>query len=188
MGESPEKRISAEPSGFWIGSGGRLLKVVVVGNGITGVTAARRLRTLQPDWHITLVSGESTYHYSRPALMYIFMGHMSYDATKPFEDDFWRDQRLELLRDWVTEIDIDNKQLLFHDKDPLLYDRLLIATGAKSNKFGWPGQDLEGVQGLYNLKDLRKLYKNVEQVEHAVIVGGGLIGIELAEMLKSRHI
>lgn len=164
------------------------MKIVVVGNGITGVTAARRLRTLQPDWHITLVSGESTYHYSRPALMYIFMGHMSYDATKPFEDDFWRDQRLELLRAWVTEIDIDNKQLIFHDKDPLLYDRLLIATGAKSNKFGWPGQDLEGVQGLYNLKDLRKLYKNVEQVEHAVIVGGGLIGIELAEMLKSRHI
>ena len=44
------------------------------------------------------------------------------------------------------------------------------------------------IRDRYNLKDLRKLYKNVEQVEHAVIVGGGLIGIELAEMLKSRHI
>ncbi len=164
------------------------MHAVIIGNGVTGVTAATRLRQLQPDWKITLVSGESAYHYSRPALMYIFMGHMSYEATKPFEDRFWRDYRLDLLRDWVTGIDIDNKHLVLHGNGPLPYDRLLIATGAKSNKFGWPGQDLEGVQGLYNLKDLRQLYRNVERAKRAVIVGGGLIGIELAEMLHSRHI
>ena len=164
------------------------MHAVIIGNGVTGVTAATRLRQLQPDWKITLVSGESAYHYSRPALMYIFMGHMTYEATKPFEDRFWRDHRLDLLRDWVTGIDIDSRQLVLHRNGPLPYDRLLIATGAKSNKFGWPGQDLEGVQGLYNLKDLRQLYKNVERAKRAVIVGGGLIGIELAEMLHSRHI
>ena len=173
---------------FWIATGGGPLHAVIIGNGVTGVTAATRLRQLQPDWKITLVSGESAYHYSRPALMYIFMGHMSYEATKPFEDRFWRDYRLDLLRDWVTGIDIDNKHLVLHGNGPLPYDRLLIATGAKSNKFGWPGQDLEGVQGLYNLKDLRQLYRNVERAKRAVIVGGGLIGIELAEMLHSRHI
>lgn len=162
--------------------------VAIIGNGVTGVTAATRIRQLQPDWKITIISGESKFHYSRPALMYIFMGHMTYEATKPFEDHFWEDQRLDLLRDWVTGIDTENKQLNLHRTGTLSFDKLLIATGAKSNKFGWPGQDLEGVVGLYNLMDLRKIYDLTTDTKHAVIVGGGLIGIELAEMLHSRGI
>ena len=75
-----------------------------------------------------------------------------------------------------------------HEKDPVAFDKLLIATGSKSNKFGWPGQDLKGVQGLYSLMDLRLLYENVKGARSAVIVGGGLIGIEFAEMLHSRNI
>ena len=162
--------------------------VAIIGNGVTGVTAATRIRQLQPDWKISIISGESKYHYSRPALMYIFMGHMTYQATKPFEDRFWDDQRLDLIRDWVTEIDVENKQLKLSRTGVVDYDKLLIATGAKSNKFGWPGQDLDGVLGLYSLMDLRKLYEYTPGTKQAVIVGGGLIGIELAEMLHSCHI
>lgn len=164
------------------------MNVVIIGNGITGVSAAIRIRELQPDWKITIVSGESKYHYSRPALMYIFMGHMSYKDTKPYEDDFWENNRIDLLRDWVTGIDIKNKRLNLHRSKLMNYDKLLIATGSKPNKFGWPGQDLEGVQGFYDLMDLRKLYENIKGVKNAVIVGGGLIGIELAEMLHTRNI
>lgn len=164
------------------------LHVAIIGNGVTGVTAATRLRKKQPDWKISLISGESTHHFSRPALMYLFMGHMTYQQTKPFEDRFWIDQRLDLVRDWVTSIDYPRKTLTLHNGGPMPYDKLLIATGSKSNKFGWPGQDLAGVQGLYSLMDLRLLYENVKNTRHAVIVGGGLIGIELAEMLHSRNI
>ena len=164
------------------------MHTVIVGNGVTGVAAAIRLRERRPDWRITIVSGESTYHYSRPALMYVFMGHMTYQDTKPYEDRFWAENRLELVRDWVTEIDVDSKRLKLHRGEPLPYDRLLLATGSKSNKFGWPGQDLDGVQGLYDLMDLRRLHDTCERTERAVIVGGGLIGIELAEMLHSRGI
>ncbi len=164
------------------------MHVAIIGNGVTGVTAAMRIRQLKPDWKISIISGESKYHYSRPALMYIFMGHMTYQATKPFEDRFWDDQRLDLIRDWVTEIDVENKQLKLSRTGVMDYDKLLIATGAKSNKFGWPGQDLDGVLGLYSLMDLRKLYEYTPGTKQAVIVGGGLIGIELAEMLHSCHI
>jgi NADPH-dependent 2,4-dienoyl-CoA reductase/sulfur reductase-like enzyme len=143
---------------------------------------------MQPDWRITIISGESQYHYSRPALMYIYMGHMTYQSTKPYEDDFWPRNRIDLLRAWVTEIDTDRSRLILHKQEPLEYDKLLIATGSKSNKFGWPGQDLDGVQGFYSLQDLRNLYETTERTSHAVIVGGGLIGIELAEMLHSRNI
>ena len=68
------------------------------------------------------------------------------------------------------------------------YDRLLIASGSKSNKFGWPGQDLDGVQGLYSFQDLEAMERTTKHgISRAVIVGGGLIGIEMAEMLHSRH-
>lgn len=162
--------------------------VAIVGNGVAGVTAALRIRRRRPDWRITLVSGESRYHWSRPALMYVFMGHMRYADTKPFEDSFWREQRIDLRRGWVVAVDRDNRRLELHDGSSLGWDRLLLASGSQPNRFGWPGQDLAGVQGLYGLPDLKRLYENAQGVRDAVIVGGGLIGIELAEMLHSRNI
>ena len=162
--------------------------VAILGNGVTGITAALRLRKKQPSWRITVISGESKYHYSRPALMYVFMGHMRYKDTKPYEDSFWAQQRIDLVRDWVVRIDVEGKRLERHRGEPIAWDKLLIATGSKSNKFGWPGQDLDGVQGLWDLRDLKQLYGTCERTRHAVIVGGGLIGIELAEMVHSRGV
>ena len=68
------------------------------------------------------------------------------------------------------------------------YDKLVLATGSEPNKFGWPGQDLEGVQGMYSKQDLDNMEKYSEGLERAVIVVGGLIGIEMAEMYHTRHI
>ncbi len=164
------------------------MHAVIVGNGVTGVSAAQRLRELQPDWKISLISGESRHHYSRPALMYIYMGHMRYEDTKPYPDDYWERMRLELVRDWVVGIDVETRHLQLHRGGAMPYDRLLLATGSKPNRFGWKGQDLEGVQGLYDLMDLRSLHENTRSCQRAVIVGGGLIGIELAEMLHSQGI
>lgn len=164
------------------------MHVAILGNGVTGVSAALRLRQLRPDWRITLVSGESTHHYSRPALMYVFMGHLRYQDTKPFEDSFWGEQRLSLLRGWVTRIDLAARRLELDGQPPLAWDKLLIATGSKPNRFGWPGQDLAGVQGLWGLADLATLSESCARARQAVIVGGGLIGVELGEMLHSRGI
>lgn len=164
------------------------MHVVIVGNGIAGVTAARHLRKRDAQVRITLVSGESDHHWSRPALMYIFMGHMSYRDTKPYEDGFWAKNRIELKRAWVSAIDRPGKQLVFVGGETLVYDKLLLATGSVPNRFGWPGQDLRRVQGMYSLQDLVALERCAADISHAVLVGGGLIGIELAEMLHSRGV
>ena len=164
------------------------MHLVIIGNGITGVSAALRARELDPGCKITMISGESDFHYSRPALMYIFMGHMGYKETKPYEDSFWKDQQIDLVRGWVARIDGEAHRLELHGGGELTYDRLLIATGATPNKFGWPGQELKRVQGFYSLMDLKKLYENCEGAKRGVVVGGGLIGLELAEMLHSRGI
>lgn len=163
-------------------------EVVILGNGVAGFSAALRLRSLRPDLRITMVSGESKYPYSRPALMYMFLGHMRYRDAKPFEDGLWDEQRIELVRDWVEGIDTDQRRLKLASGETLRYDQLLLATGSKPARYGWPGQDLQGVQGLYGLADLKRLEEMVQRARRAAIVGGGLIGIELAEMLHARGV
>ncbi|MEM9329054.1 MAG: FAD-dependent oxidoreductase [Bacteroidota bacterium] len=161
--------------------------IVIIGNGIAGVTTARHVRK-RSDSKITIISGETDHFYSRTALMYIYMGHMKYEHTKPYEDWFWDKNRIELVRGWVQTVDFDDKTVKMEDGAAISYDQLVIATGSKSNKFGWPGQDLEGVQGLYNMQDLELMERNSAGIQRAVVVGGGLIGIEMAEMFHSRHI
>ncbi|AGC76967.1 pyridine nucleotide-disulfide oxidoreductase [Nonlabens dokdonensis] len=164
--------------------------IVIIGNGIAGVTAARHIRK-NSDKRITIVSGETDYFFSRTALMYVYMGHMKFEHTQPYEDWFWKKNRIDLKNAWVEKVSGTDKQLHFKNGETMDFDKLIIATGSVPNKFGWPGQDLGGVQGLYHKQDLEKLEKNApdnKTCKRAVIVGGGLIGIEMAEMLHSRHI
>ncbi|MAU71749.1 MAG: FAD-dependent oxidoreductase [Pseudozobellia sp.] len=165
-------------------------KVVIIGNGIAGVTAARHIRKLS-DKKITIISAETKYFFSRTALMYVYMGHMKFEHTQPYEDWFWKKNKIELVQAYVEKIDFKSKVLHTSDNRDLEYDQLILATGSQPNKFGWPGQNLKGVQGLVSKQDLDLLETNAPNnkvCKRAVIVGGGLIGIELCEMLRSREI
>jgi len=161
--------------------------VVIIGNGVSGITAARHIRKLS-NKKITVISAETDYFFSRTALMYVYMGHMKFEHTQPYENDFWKKNRIELLRAYVQEIDSTNHQLKLDNGLSLTYNQLIIATGSKPNKFGWPGQDLKAVQGLYSYQDLERMEKYSPTTQRAVIVGGGLIGVEMAEMFLSRGI
>src|SRR5690554_7448951 len=123
--------------------------------------------------------------------MYVYMGHMKFEHTKPYEDWFWKKNKIDLKQGFVKSINTTSKTLYFTEGNSLTYDKLIIATGSKPNKFGWKGQDLKAVQVLYSKQDLDSLEMyapNNKVCQRAVIVGGGLIGIELAEMLSSRNI
>jgi NADPH-dependent 2,4-dienoyl-CoA reductase/sulfur reductase-like enzyme len=164
--------------------------IVIIGNGIAGVTAARHIRK-NSDKRITIISAETDYFFSRTALMYVYMGHMKFKHTQPYENWFWKKNRIDLLKGYVEKVDHQNKRLVLAGGNTVDYDKLILATGSKPNKFGWPGQDLPGVQGLYSKQDLDQLEANApdnKTCKRAVIVGGGLIGIEMAEMLRSRKI
>lgn len=164
------------------------MHLAIIGNGITGVTCARLVRKRDPEARITIISDESDHFYSRTALMYIYMGHMTEAHTRPYAERFWRDNRIDLVRDRVESIDTTARQLLLQSGDTIGYDALLIASGSTSTFFDWPGQDLDGVQGLYGLPDLDQMERWTTNVDRAVVVGGGLIGVEMAEMLHARGI
>ena len=164
--------------------------IVIIGNGIAGITAARHVRKLDSKAKITVISKETDYFFSRTALMYIYMGHMRFKDTQPYEPFFWKKNRIDLVKAYVNQVDFNSQTLSLDNGEKMAYDKLVIATGSTPNKFGWPGQDLEGVQGLYSYQDLELLEKNTTDhpVERAVIIGGGLIGVELAEMLNYRNV
>jgi NADPH-dependent 2,4-dienoyl-CoA reductase/sulfur reductase-like enzyme len=117
------------------------------------------------------------------------MGQMKWEHTQPYEPHFWKKNRIDLLQEWVKTLDFETKTLGFASGETLTYDFLILATGSKPAFFGWPGQDLKGVQGLYTKQDLETMEATTSKpIQRAVIVGGGLIGIEMAEMLTYKKI
>jgi 3-phenylpropionate/trans-cinnamate dioxygenase ferredoxin reductase component len=169
---------------------------VIIGNGIAGITTARELRKRSPE-RITIISDESPYFYSRTALMYVYMGKINLAGTEPYERSFWKKNRIELMQARVSGISVKDKTLHTTNGKTLEFDRLVLATGSKRNTPAIKGTEIPGVQGLYSLNDLETLEANTHpplvaidkrKVKSAVLIGGGLIGVELAEMLYSRGI
>ena len=164
--------------------------IVIIGNGIAGITAARHIRKLSEN-KITIISAEADHFFSRTALMYVYMGHMRWRDIEPYESWFWKKNRLELKKAYVERLDTDKKTLHFKEGGLITYDKLIIASGSVTSTFGWEGMELNGVQGLVSKQDLENLEKNAPNNKvcpRAVIIGGGLIGVEMAEMLRTRNI
>ncbi|MEO0333990.1 MAG: FAD-dependent oxidoreductase, partial [Bacteroidota bacterium] len=152
--------------------------VCIIGNGIAGITAARNIRKLKSasEFKITVISAETDHFFSRTALMYIYMGHMTYEHTKPYEDWFWDKNNIKLVRDYVQKVNTSEKTLSLQSGVTLNYDVLLLATGSSGNRAGWPGENLKGIQGMITYQDIEAMEANTKGVKQAVIVGGGLIG------------
>ena len=100
--------------------------IVIIGNGISGVTLARNIRKLS-DKKITLVSSETEYFFSRTALMYVFMGHIKFEHTQPYENNFWKNNNINLIYNHVIDVNTDEKKVIFKDNSSLnFYNQWLI--------------------------------------------------------------
>ena len=159
--------------------------LVIVGNGIAGTTLARQYRKKSKN-PIVIVSEEHPYFFSRTALMYVYMGHMKFEHTQAYEPHFWAENEIELIQARVSHFDPEEHKIFLDNGNAIRYANLVWAVGSRPNHLGWPGQDARRVQGLYHKQDLEQLEAWTPEIDKAVIVGGGLIGIELAEMLMSR--
>lgn len=159
---------------------------VVVGNGVAGVSAALAIRARDARGAIALVSDEGDHFFSRTALMYAFMGRLPRRAMEPYERHTWRERGIELVRARVTDLDASRHQLTLGDGRTLPYDRLLIATGSRARRLSAPGvtDDLAGLVRFVTLQDLDACERYTPTTKRAVVVGGGLIGIELVECLR----
>src|SRR6187401_1475419 len=108
----------------------RPLNLVVVGNGVAGISAARVARQRDPEAKITVISGETDYFFSRTALMYAFMDRLTRRDLEPYERKSYRKQRIQLVRDWVEDLDAETHTLYLRTGGTLNYDKLVFAVGA----------------------------------------------------------
>jgi NADPH-dependent 2,4-dienoyl-CoA reductase/sulfur reductase-like enzyme len=190
---------SAKSLGVVEVQGGKAMHVVIVGNGVAGTTCALEVRRRIGDCQISLVSGESPYFFSRTALMYSFMDKLRPRDLEPFERGVYDAQKIERVQDQAVLLDSAQKRIVLKNQGPLNYDHLVLACGAVPNMFPWTGvkdhvQDnpesnsKSGVVHFVSLKDLAACEELVPSTKRAVVVGGGLIGIELVECLAHHGI
>ena len=164
-----------------------MAQVLVIGNGISGSTAAIEIRN-RSDLDITMISDEGLQPYARTALMYLFMGQLRMQDIELHPEWFWVERKIKRILALVKCVDTLSKTVELDDGQRLSYDILIVASGSKPNLLGCPGVELEGVGGLYHRKDLERMEYHCNGLQRAVVVGGGLIGVEMAEMFASRHI
>lgn len=161
------------------------MKIVIIGNGVAGITCAFTARQRDPDAEITVISGETDYFFSRTALMYAYMDVMPRRNLEPIERGAYDNQRIKRVRDWVVDMDATAKTLTLEGGQTLSYDRLVFAVGARPNLFPWKGVDQvkDGLVHFVSMQDLDNCERLTPSTRKAVVVGGGLIGIELVESL-----
>lgn len=162
-------------------------RLVVVGAGIAGFTAARQARRAAPELEITLLSKEPGPPYYRLSLT-PFLGGLLPEESLPLKPEGWLDeQEIKLLEGEVASIDREGKKVLLADGSELLYDRLILANGAHPFVPPIPGATREGVATLRTLEDARRIIQRVEGGSaRCVCVGGGLLGLEVAGGLLKR--
>lgn len=161
-------------------------RFVVLGNGVAGIEAALLLRRRAPEASIAVVSHEHDHFFSRPALMYVFAGQLSLPDTEPRGRSLYESMRFDRMRGEVVSLDARAKSLAFAGGSTLTYDRLLIASGSRARPAPWPGAAGPGVHQFVTLRDLEALDAEARPGQKAAVVGGGLIGVEVAEILRHR--
>lgn len=162
------------------------MRYVIAGNGVAGITAALTLRKRDPAASIVVISGESDFFFSRTALMYAYMDRLDLRGLEPYERSVYDTQRIERKRAWIEDVDSDEHLLRLEGGGFLPYDRLLIATGSVANNLTWMGMERvqSGAVNFVSLQDLTRCEQLTPSTRHAIVVGGGLIGIELVECLR----
>ena len=160
----------------------------ILGNGVAGIEAALGLRARDSEARITLVSAEHEHFFSRPALMYVFAGQTTLRDTEPYDRGLYDRMRFERRSGRVASLDAPGHALVFDDGSHLGYDKLLLAVGSKSRVAPWPGAEGDGLHSFVTLRDLEALDRAARKGMRAAVVGGGLIGVEVAEILHDRSL
>ncbi|TNE52199.1 MAG: NAD(P)/FAD-dependent oxidoreductase [Deltaproteobacteria bacterium] len=162
------------------------MRVVIIGNGVAGITCAMTVRKGDPAAEITVISGETEYFFSRTALMYSYMDQLTRRDLEPYERSEYRRQNIQLVKGWMVDCDTQTQHVVLDDGQRIPYDKLVYAVGAKANIFPWKGIDnvKDGLVHFVSMQDLESCERLTPSTQRAVVIGGGLIGIELVECLR----
>ncbi len=164
--------------------------LLVIGNGMAGMHAVEELLRIAPDEYNIIVFGAEPYgNYNRIMLTPVLYGAKQIDEIMIHDFDWYKKNNITLYcgqDKMITAIDTQARTVTTADADKISYDRLLIATGSRSLILPIPGHAVEGVMGFRDIADVEKMIRKAETHHHAVVLGGGLLGLEAANGLSQR--
>src|SRR3990167_7962085 len=163
-------------------------KLVMIGNGMAGVRTLEELLKLAPDlYDITVFGAEPHPNYNRILLSPVLAGEQTFEEIVLNDLSWYADHNIRLLLNRkVVQIDRKKRQVIAEDGTCADYDRLLIATGSVPFILPVPGNKLHGVIGYRDIADTQMMIDTAKTHSHAVVIGGGLLGLEAANGLKQR--
>lgn len=164
------------------------LKLVMIGNGMAGVRTLEELLKLAPElYDITVFGAEPHPNYNRILLSPVLAGEQTFEEIVLNDLDWYAEHNIRLmLNRKVVEIDRAKRRVIAADGSEAEYDRLLIATGSNPFILPIPGNQLDGVIGYRDIADTTAMMDAARTHKHAVVIGGGLLGLEAANGLKLR--
>jgi len=172
------------------------MRYVIIGSGVAGIAAIEAIRSIHPvpargtdggEVQIVLIGDDPYGFYSRPGLAYYLTGELHDKALFPRTAEELRKLDFRVINGRVTRILRAEHALEVEGQPAVSYDRLLIAVGAQALPLEIPGADLEGVVKLDHMADAKRILKQARRGRTAVVVGGGITALELAEGLLSRR-
>ncbi len=164
------------------------MRVVIVGNGLAGVMAAKSLRESDQSLEIDVFAEEKYRYYPRPNLIEFLAGNIPLERVFAFSEEWYRAQRIQIhLEKSVSKIFPESQKVEIQDGGEEPYDCLLIATGSFSFIPPFKGADKQGVYTLRTLDDALEILKYIKTHKRVVLIGGGLLGLEIARAIKARE-
>ena len=161
--------------------------IVIIGSGIAGLSAAEAARKADPEVGILILSENPHLPYHRPRLPGVIMEPDSVDKILLHDQAWYQEKNLDLRRGVrVKSVDTARHTLDLEEGETLAYDKLILATGSRSFMPPMPGNDREGVFTLWTMDDALAISDYIEGAKKAVVIGGGLLGLETAYALKQR--
>ena len=164
------------------------MKLVMVGNGMAGVRTLEEILKISPDlYDITVFGAEPHANYNRILLSPVLAGELTLKDIMLNDVDWYAANGITLhLNKTITHIDRVARKVIAADGTEASYDRLLLATGSNPFVLPIPGKDLPGVITYRDIKDTNAMIDAASKYKHAVVIGGGLLGLEAANGLKLR--
>ena len=161
-------------------------RVVIVGASLAGATAASTLRDEGFDGDIRLIGAEAQLPYNRPPLSKGYLRReVDFESQLVKPAEYYREQRIELtLGTRATALDAGKKVVALESGERVAYDRLLVATGGRNRTVSVPGAQLSGIFQLRTVEDCDRIRAVVQRGRHAVAMGFGFIGSEVAASLR----
>jgi NAD(P)H-nitrite reductase large subunit len=165
-------------------------RYVIVGSGVAGISAVEAIRSQDLQAEITLVGDEPHGFYSRPGLAYYLSDEVPKEQLFPYQAEDYRRLNMRWVPGQAVSLDRAEHRLALHNgaASSLVYDRLLLATGAQAARINVPGSSLQGVVKLDNFADAERIIALSRKARAAVVVGGGITALELVEGLRARKV